>query len=44
MKKIDTEQELKALFGQNLAESDLINQKIQEAYTLIRETTPKPKN
>lgn len=43
MKKTDTEQELKALFGQNLAESDLINQKIQEAYTLIRETAPKRK-
>ncbi len=44
MKKMYSEQELKNILGQNLPESDLIDQKIQEAYTMIRETTPKRKN
>lgn len=41
MKKMYSEQELREILGQNLPDSDLIDQKIQEAYIMIRKTQPR---
>ncbi len=40
MKKMYSEQELREILGRNLPDSDLIDQKMQEAYIMIRKKQP----